>query len=352
VYAEADGNLTINDHDRWWEGDRSNTLRLTDLNIADVTLSRTPANDLILTVNATGNIITIPGTFNSVTHDGVQQIAFADGTTWNQGQIAANAPLRAGDADATLQAPDGNITLVAGTGNDVFDGGYGDDTFVYAKADGNLTINDHDSWWDRSMSNTLQLTDLTAADVTLTRTPANDLVLEVNSTGRTISVPGTFNSGAHGGIQQIAFGDGTIWTGAEMTANAPLRAGDADASLQAPDGNITLLAGAGTDVLDGGYGDDTFVYAKADGNLTINDHDSWWDRSMSNTLQLTDLTATDLSFTQQNNDLVIAIAGTGRAITIGGEFTSADHDGVQSFKFADGSQLSRSDISAKLHPAS
>jgi len=43
-------------------------------------------------------------------------------------------------------------------------------------------------------------------------------------------------------------------------------------------------------------------------------------------------------------------AGTGRAITMAGEFNSADHDGVQQFKFADGSQLSRTDILAKLHP--
>ena len=365
VYAKADGNLTVNDHAYSWDPGRSNTLKLADLNAADVTLSRTPGNDLVVTVNATGKTIIVGETFNSAAHDGVQQIAFANGTVWSRDQIVANAPLRAGADDATLQAPNGDITMMAGAGNDIFTGGYGNDTFIYAKADGNLTVNDHAYWWDPDRSNTLKLADLNAADVTLSRTAANDLVVTINATGKAIVVPGTFNSLTHDGIQQIAFADGTVWTRDQIAAVAPIYAGPGDVTLQIPNGDITILAGAGNDIINigtgndtivagagndvvtGGYGNDTFVYAKADGNLTINDHAYWWDPDRSNTLKLADLNTADVTLSRTAaNDLVLKVDGTGRIITVPGTFNSAAHDGVQQIAFADGPTWTRDQIAA------
>ena len=94
VYAAVDGNLTIDDTAWWTEPTRSNTLKLADLNAADLTLSRDTNNDLIVTIIATGRTIIVTGNFNSADRDGVQQIAFANGTTWNRDQITAAAPVR------------------------------------------------------------------------------------------------------------------------------------------------------------------------------------------------------------------------------------------------------------------
>ncbi len=345
IYGQADGNLTINDHDAWYQGDRNNTLKLSDLNAADVTLSRDTANDLLVTVNATGKVITVGGTFNSLTNDGIQNIAFADGTVLTHDQITVAAPLRAGAGDVTLQAPDGDVTLVAGTGDDTFNGGSGDDTFIYDQADGNLTINDHDAWYQGDRNNTLKLSDLNAADVTLSRDTANDLLVTVNATGKVITAGGTFNSLTNDGIQNIAFADGTVLTHDQITVAAPLRAGAGDVTLQAPDGDVTLMAGTGDDTFNGGSGDDTFIYGQADGNLTINDHDAWYQGDRNNTLKLSDLNAADVTLSRDTaNDLLVTVNATGKVITAGGTFNSLTNDGIQNIAFADGTILTRDQI--------
>jgi len=187
----------------------------------------------------------------------------------------------------------------------------------------------------------LNLTDLNPSDVTLSRVSdpnwggaIDNLAVTNNATGKTLTITREFSGYSGDGVGSIHFADGTVLDHGQITAaaSANLQAGSADVTLNAPDGTATLTAGTGNDMLVGGTGNDTFVYKAIDGNLLIQDHADASQAARSNTLQLTDLNATDISFTQQNNDLVLAIAGTGRAITIAGEFTSADHDGVQQFK--------------------
>src|SRR5439155_1102240 len=92
VYASGDGNDLIRDIGYNFNTD---VLRLTNLNASDVTLSRSIAdiNDLLVTVNATGEVITVDDHFSG-TPTGLEQIQFADGTIWDRNQIQANAWLR------------------------------------------------------------------------------------------------------------------------------------------------------------------------------------------------------------------------------------------------------------------
>ena len=89
LYAAGDGNDTV--HDRGNDSD-IDTLWLTDLTAADVTLSQSlvDINDLLVTVDATGEVITVEGQFFTRA-DGIEQIEFADGTRWDHGQIQASA---------------------------------------------------------------------------------------------------------------------------------------------------------------------------------------------------------------------------------------------------------------------
>jgi Ca2+-binding RTX toxin-like protein len=346
-YSAANGNLDIEAHVYSWNA-INNTLNLTDINASGLIFTRVN-NDLRITVNSTGKTITVGNEFASTNHDGVQQIAFEDGTVWNRSQIQFQAAYRAGPGDVTVTAQNGDATLVAGTGNDTLVGGdinnNASDAFVYGSVDGNLTIQAHVYPWN-VLNNTLQLTDLNAADLIATRVN-NDLSLTVKSTGKVISVPGEFLSTNHDGIQQIAFADGSVWNGAQITAHAPYRAGPGDLTMTLADGDVAFAAGAGNDTVIAGdmwnNASDTFFYSAANGNLDIEAHVYSWN-AINNTLNLTDLAASDLTFTRVNNDLRIGVNATGRTVTVGNEFASTNHDGVQQIAFGDGTVWNRAQI--------
>jgi len=222
------------------------------------------------------------------------------------------------------------MEIVLGSGDGA--GVRGHATSSGLKLDWSSTSRSSSNWFwsnanaaEGSDPSSLNLTDLNPSDVTLSRVSdpnwggaIDNLAVTNNATGKTLTITREFS-----GYSVLDHGQITA------AASANLQAGSADVTLNAPDGTATLTAGTGNDMLVGGTGNDTFVYKAIDGNLLIQDHADASQAARSNTLQLTDLNATDISFTQQNNDLVLAIAGTGRAITIGGEFTSADHDGVR-----------------------
>jgi len=245
---------------------------------------------------------------------------------------SAPVPVNHPTKDETLQAPDGDTTLTAGAGNDTFNGGYGKDTFIYAKADGNLTVNDHANWWDPDRSNTLKLADLNAADVTLSRTAANDLVLTVDGTGRIITVPGTFNSATHDGIQQIAFADGTTWTRDQIAPAAPYR----------PTANFVPDSSSATDLTHaaglyiGDYwdstNDDTILWSSTSGSDTVQLHD--YGGAERSTLDLGDLTAAAVTLTRVANDLQVENTSTGAVLTVRDQF-AGNNSGVASLAFAD-----------------
>jgi hypothetical protein len=349
VYASTDGDLTIRDN-RYWGIVASNTLELTDLDPDQVTFSRS-GNDLIITVDATGNTITVPGNFDSANDNGIQEVQFADGTVWDRTEMTAADWYRAGAGNVTVTAEDGGATLVAGPGNDTLVGGdaynTGDNTYVYASTDGDLTILDN-RYWGIVATNTLELTDLDPSEVTFSRS-ANDLIITVNATGNTITVPGNFDSANDNGIQEVSFADGTSWDRAEMTAAAWYRAGAGNVTVTAEDGGATLVAGPGNDTLVGGdaynTGDNTYVYASTDGDLTILDN-RYWGIVASNTLELTDLDPGDVTFSRNVNDLIITVNTTGKTITVPGNFDSANDNGVQQVVFANGTSWDPDDMTA------
>ncbi len=329
----------------------ANTLQLTDLKPSDVVFTRS-GSDLLMTVKTTGRTILVPGEFNSANHDGIQSIVFADRTTLSHDQIQAQAAYRAGTGDVTVTSQDGAATLVAGPGNDKLVAGdqdnTGNTTFVYGSGDGNLEIDAHVHSWN-TVANTLQLTDLKPSDVVFTRS-GNDLLMTVTATGRTILVPGEFNSANHDGIQSIVFADGTTLSHDQIQAQAAYRAGTGDVTVTSQDGAATLVAGPGNDKLVAGdqdnTGNTTFVYGSGDGNLEIDAHVYSWN-TVANTLQLTDLKPSDVVFTRSGNDLLMTVTATGRTILVPGEFNSANHDGIQSIVFADGTTLSHDQIQAQ-----
>src|SRR5690606_6395771 len=93
---------------------------------ADVSLARAGSslNDMILTLSATGDTLTVSGQFGTNNLGSrlkeIEQIHFDDGTIWTRSDIQT---LLLNDG-----ATAGNDSLVGFFGTDIMDGGAGDDT--------------------------------------------------------------------------------------------------------------------------------------------------------------------------------------------------------------------------------
>src|SRR5215211_7585348 len=335
LYAAGDGNDVLSDTG---SGSDVDTLWLTNLNAADITLGRSIFNpiDLLVTVNATGEAITVGGQFSSA-DIGLEQIRFADGTSLDRSQIAQAAWLRGTpDADWISGTP-GDDTFVGGGGDDVQDGSDGSDTYIYAAGDGNDVITDFGS---ESDVDTLRLPNLNAADVTLSRSPDNHLLVTVNATGEVVTVASQFF--AMGGIEQLQFADGTSLDRSQIEQMAWLR-GTPDADIvSGTDGNDIIVGGGGDDALFGNRGSDTYVYAAGDGNDAILDSGL---ESDVDTLRLTNLNAADVTLTRSidsPNTLLVRGNTTGEVITVHGQFFGTD--GLEQIQLGDGTSLDRSQI--------
>jgi len=350
LFARGDGHDTLNNTGSGYQ--RSDTLGLVDILPSEVVLSRS-GNQLTILVSDTGDSFTITSQFASSGTNvyGINAIEFADGTVWDRGQITAAAWYYAGTGNVTLTALDGGQTLIAGPGNDTFNGGSasntGNNTYVYAAGNGNLTINDHRNA-GVTPSNTLLFSDLNASDVVFSRS-GSDLLVAVTATGKVITIAGNFKSTAHDGVQRVQFADGSVWDRGEITAAAWYRASASSTAVTAQDGDATMAAGPGSSTLTGGdaanTGNITYVYELHDGNLLIKDHRNAG-ITPTNTLLLPDLNASDVVFSRSGSDLLVTVPATGKVITISGSFNSANSDGVQQVRFADGTMWDRATIVA------
>ncbi|WP_084646956.1 calcium-binding protein [Mesorhizobium sp. WSM2561] len=267
IYVSGEGNDTINDY----SGSTADidTLNLLDLNAESVTLSRDGLN-LKVTANMTGEVITVQNQFFSTTANwGIEKIAFADGSLWNLATINANAWVRGTAGNDTLSGTSWNDTFHGGLGNDSLQSGAGSDTYIYASGDGSDTINDYSG--STAEIDTINLSDLNADDVTLSRDGLN-LKVTANTTGEVITVQNQFfSTTANWGIEKIAFADGSQWNLATINANAWVRGTAGNDTLAGTSWNDSLFGDAGNDTLTGGTGNDTFIFRSDFGLDNITD---------------------------------------------------------------------------------
>ncbi len=218
IYASGDGNDVISDVASNFYGPTSiDTLKLTDLNAADIELSRS-GNDLLVKVLATGEIITVLSQFVglSTTPDpGLEAISFANGEVWERQQILQNAWFRGTDGrDAISLDARTNDIVEAGRGDDLILSGTGSDTFLYARGDGNDVIDAEPSnFYGPTDVDILKFKDIDSSDVQLSRS-GDKLIVMIISTNETISVMGQFSGSADSnstGLEYIEFANGDQW---------------------------------------------------------------------------------------------------------------------------------------------
>jgi Ca2+-binding RTX toxin-like protein len=216
-YAAGDGADYIMDYD----GDAGDVDVLTfdDLNIGDIELSGGGTDLYINVLGTQRSTITIVGQFAEGGLEGIEEIHFANGAVLNRAQIVeALQTVRGTDGDDELYVKAQQINgewqptiFVGGRGNDHLYGDEHGDTYVYAKGDGNDTIEDF-----ADGIGTLRLSDLNPDDIRVSRLSDNSIVITIGDTGETITVK-PYSSQTIG-VDQIAFANGTVWNRDEVLA--------------------------------------------------------------------------------------------------------------------------------------
>lgn len=313
-----------------------------------------PAGSLLRTLLPGMHVYDTSVTVGTDTND----IWFGDGTnnTFNGG--AGNDRLMGYAGDDTLYGGAGNDTLDGGAGNDFLNGGLGNNVYLFGRGDGQDTIGFTTDTSAGKLS-TLRIkagvapSELVLRQVADTQLGGVTLQVSIAGTSDSITLNGFFRDGSpvnpYNSVQQFEFADGTVWDLAAIQAQ--LYAGTAGAdSLSGTTGNDTISGGAGADVLYGGdgndvlsggadndvlYGDngnDTYRFGLGDGQDTIVDTQG------QNTLSFrAGVTATDLSYSLVNGNLIVKVGSGTDQITLVGWQTASER--VNAISFADGSSM-------------
>jgi uncharacterized protein YcsI (UPF0317 family) len=338
------------------DGNNNNvgTLALNGLNPSDVLLYRSGPSlaDLIIQNKTTGHTLTFSGEF-SASWNGVASVTFADGTVWNQAQIAANTPNLMTTPTDTGNLP--NLTYYLGPADYGNVNAFHDDplTVEWARGDGSQTFT--------ITSNNINdakvvLLGLNPSDVSLIRTGGSlsfsNLTIVNNTTGKTLTLQNQF-AGSLSGINAIDFANGTIWQTSTLAANSYITAassasGSYDTSFLF---NYPVIYDLGT----GTFGN---VNASHDGavkviwgagdssqQFTINGDGN---NNNVGTLVLNNLNPSDVSFYRSGptfTDLTIANKTTGATLTLYGELANSWY-GVASATFGNGTVWQAAAIAA------
>jgi VCBS repeat-containing protein len=227
-----------------------------------------------------------------------------------------------------------------------FWGSGGNDTYTFTRGDGKVYIGD----WDNSPMDTVQLTDVQAADISITQDQWGALTLSVGGTADNLTLGGWLYSDEPR-IEQLVFADGSAWGVSEILSMASTQptivsdyitgtdGDDAVTALAGDDGvrgwagNDLLLGGSGNDALEGGGGSDILSGGTGSDDLS----GDWNYVDLTNDL-LAGGAGNDYLYASISNDLLIG--GTGND-----EISGNDGNDVLLFNRGDGNDWVYSDES-------
>ena len=297
IWSIGDGNDRIIDPE--WAGG-ADRLVLEGLNRGDVTFTRpyNRINDMIVTVTATGEMVTLVNIAKPL-NEGVDYIDFADGTS----------------IYASLSEIE-RIATVVGE----------DSQYTYTVGDGDVTITDENG----VSVDVLTLDPTITPDAVAVRSQGQDLVIDIQQTGSTITVKNNFSEDDHYNIDRIEFGDGTAWTDADIRLMA-IAPDDTDQHLIGYSTDDVMAGGLGNDRLDGGLGNDTYLFNPGDGQDEIHDIGGT-DSLVFGAGILADTLIVSRADTN-NRDLIIDLAN-GDRVTVHSQFIGGSF--VEQIEFADG----------------
>jgi Ca2+-binding RTX toxin-like protein len=323
--------------------------------------------DLVLGINGTSDQVTLQN-WGYGDESRIERVEFTDGTVWDAAQLQAfatavpiigtgasdslyawaaeNATLRGLGDDDYLIGNDGNDILDGGTGNDYLSGNTGNDTYLFNLGDGQDTIAEYDN--NAGNVDTVRFgAGITAGDITFSRSD-NDLVLSINGTSDQLRIQ-SWGSGDVWRIERVEFADGTVWGTADLPSQLsglPLIGTNGDDNLSGDSGNNTLNGGAGNDTLQGGAGNDTYLFNLDGGQDRIFEYDS--SPGNMDTIRFgKGITADDIAFSRNGDDLVLNINGTADQLKIQ-SWDYGDAYRIERVEFADGTVWETADLPSQL----
>ncbi|WP_081062565.1 calcium-binding protein [Burkholderia cepacia] len=316
IFNAGYGHLEISEYE---PASAVNVLRLgVGINAESVNVSANANGGLTLTDGIAGDQINLDVAY-TMSQFGVQQVQFADGTTWSAEELRQkiySASATPGDDTITRGAgPD----LIDGLGgNDYVTGGGGGDTFIFNAGYGHLQIHELESG---AATNVLKLgAGIDASSVKVSGLQfGSALTLTDGVTGDQIILDWTLLSPI-AGVQQVQFSDGTTWTRDQMLQMAATGSAGDD-TLSGSSGNDMLDGKGGNDVAFGLAGDDTYVLQPGYGALTI--VNGYAPNGPVGDLAISDVNPENIWLEQVGNDLHVDIMGTSTEATIQNWFGSS-----------------------------
>jgi Ca2+-binding RTX toxin-like protein len=435
LFGRGDGQDIILDDSTDNTAGKLNTLRLkAGVEPADLILRQNFNNGsgaaLDVSIAGTADKVTINGFFffgdiyNS--YNGVQQIEFADGTVWDRERMrlealrgstgadtllgfdsddviqgyGGNDTISGGGGDDSLYGGAGDDSLNGGAGNDLLDGGAGadeltggegDDVYRWGRGSGDDHISEHSSWSNPG-SDKLELVGLNPSDIIVSRDGSGNAYITIQDTGEVLRIDYEFKDGwDYAWVESFQFADGTVWTKAQLQAQAMLAGTDgADAlegsasddlidgkagndqiwgragndtirggagadALYGEAGGDTIAGGTGNDVLDGGSGNNTYVFGLGDGQDIIAGVNDSTAGKLNRLDFLSGIAPSDLAVSREvggYDSLILKINGTSDQVTVRNFFSGTGPDNsfnpLQQLRFADGTTWDIATILSKL----
>jgi Ca2+-binding RTX toxin-like protein len=247
---------------------------------------------------------------------------------------------------------EGNDNISSGYGNDILDGGSGDDylngwgdndTYIFGRGYGQDTIIDYritslSGQLVSGGSDTIQFNEGITADDLIFMQQDNELVIGIKEDGKTFEelsdkLTITNWQDINYRIENIKFYDDTFLSFEDIHSSFIISSDDNISTNGGSDivyggeGNDNISSGYGNDILDGGAGNDqlngwgdndTYIFGRGYGQDTITDYritslSGQLVSGGSDTIQFKEgITADDLIFMQQDNELVIGIKEDGK----------------------------------------
>ncbi|NIJ21113.1 Ca2+-binding RTX toxin-like protein [Sphingomonas naasensis] len=343
-------------------------------------------NDIVLKIAGTSDQVTMRNANYWSAQFRIDQIDFANGTSWSfadlfaratagtpgndtiHGSIEAQALSGAGGND-WIDGRSGNDVITGGAGDDTIYGGGGDDRYMFSLGDGQDVINEYDregSGFDRLVFGA----GISQADVrVLQANNGNDIVLRIAGTSDQLTMRNANYWSADFRIDQVDFADGTSWSFADLFGRAmagtsgndtihggigaqTITAAAGDDWVDGRSGDDILIGGTGADYLSGGAGNDVYRFARGDGVDSIREYINW-DSGWGGTDAVefaSGISASDVTVGKANsgNDYVFYVDGGADRVTVVGGVTGGSDQAVEEVRFADGAVWNLASIAARV----
>jgi len=264
---------------------------------------------------------------------------------------AGNDELHGGSGNDTINGGDGSDTIYGDNGRDVIHGGEGSDVIFGG--------NDADTIWGDNGDDQISggqgcdtiyggdgndyidggteadtMVGGTGDDVYIVDNKGDVVVENANEGTDTVRTALSYTLGDN--VENLVLTGTNNASGTGNALNNVITGNDGNNTLSGGAGNDVLDGGKGKDTLIGGNGDDTYLFGRGSGQDTIdNSHTD----SGKDVLQFKEgISAQDLWFRHDHNDLVISVVGTGDSVRLVGWYTDDNHK-VDQIDLNDGTHI-------------